>query len=176
MEYLHRCQQCEQLDITNICFANDLLLFIRGDITSVQLIMERFAQFSASTGLKANKAKCKVFLGGVTSLEQASILHATGFVQGVLPFKYLGVPLANRRLSVHLCSPLIDKIVARIQHWKSKLLSYADIQQLIKRVLFSITGYWMQIFPLPKRCQSILNQSVGASYGHERRILARKHL
>lgn len=64
MEYLHRCLQklkmqpdfnfhprCERLGIINICFADDLLMFVRGDVGSVQVLMECFGQFSASTGL-----------------------------------------------------------------------------------------------------------------------------
>jgi hypothetical protein len=68
-----------------------------------------------------------------------------------LPFKYLGVPLSSRKLTVHQCRPLIDKIVAKIRHWTAKLLSYAGRLQLIRSVLFAVTTYWMQVFPLPKQ-------------------------
>lgn len=50
-----------------------------------------------------------------------------------------------------MCMPLIDRIVARIQHWTAKVLSYAGRKQLIKSVLFAITSYWMHIFPIPKK-------------------------
>jgi hypothetical protein len=83
MEYLHRClknlhkkpdfnfhPKCEKLQITNICFADDLIMFTRGDETSVKLMMGEFKKFSDSTGLKANPAKCKVYFGGVPTLEQ----------------------------------------------------------------------------------------------------------
>lgn len=113
--------------------------------------MEQFSRFSEGTGLKANPSKCKVYFGGVLLVDQSDILEATGFCQGALPFKYLGVPLSSRKLSVHLCKPLIDKILARVQHWTARLLSYAGKLQLIKSVVFSITSYWMQIFPLPKK-------------------------
>lgn len=88
-------------------------------------MMEHFSVFSSSTGLTANHAKCKVFFGGVSDVEQARILATTGFTCGSLSFKYLGVPLTSQKLYVHQCWPLIDKIVAKTHHWASKMLSYA---------------------------------------------------
>ncbi|XP_019414158.1 PREDICTED: uncharacterized protein LOC109325965 [Lupinus angustifolius] len=118
MEYLHRVvkelnnipdfnfhPKCEQLEITNLCFADDLLLFTKGDQKIVALIMDKVNKFSNSTCLKASHAKYKVYLGGVDKQTQKSILHATGFTMGSLPFKYLGVPLASKKLTVDLCSP-----------------------------------------------------------------------
>ncbi|XP_059311442.1 uncharacterized protein LOC132063007 [Lycium ferocissimum] len=47
--------------------------------------------------------------------------------------------------------PLTDKMLARVTHWTSKLLSYAGRLQLVKTVLFSIQTFWAQIFILPKK-------------------------
>jgi hypothetical protein len=153
MEYLHRCLQnlhknpnfnfhpkCEKLQITNICFADDLIMFTRGDEASIKLMMGEFQKFSDSTGLKANPAKCKVYFGGVPALEQKKIVTATSFSVGTIPFKYLGVPLSSRKLTIHQCRPLIDKIVVKIRHWTAKLLSYAGRYQLIRSVLFAVTS------------------------------------
>lgn len=87
---------------------------------------------------------------GVDKSVQQKILDITGFMVGNLPFKYLGVPLISRKLIVNLCRPLIDKITSKINHRTPKLKSYAGKQQLVKSVLFAITNYWMQVFPMPK--------------------------
>lgn len=60
------------------------------------------------------------------------------------PFKYLGVPLDSKKLSVPAWIPLIDRITG-------KLLSNAGRFQLIKNLLNSISSYWLQVFPLPNR-------------------------
>lgn len=78
MEYLHRClrklhdnpnfnfhPKCERVGITNIFFADDLMLFTRGDEMSVTLTMETIHNFSAATGLKTSPTKCKVYFGGI---------------------------------------------------------------------------------------------------------------
>ncbi|XP_058746559.1 uncharacterized protein LOC131619487 [Vicia villosa] len=79
MEYLHRClrklqqnldfkfhPKCGKLGIVNICFADDLMLFTRGDKISGTLLMSIFKDFSAATGLRATPTKCKVHFGGVS--------------------------------------------------------------------------------------------------------------
>lgn len=98
-------------------------MFVRGDVESVKLLMGKFCQFSDATGLKANQAKCKVYFGGVSMPEYDLILPVTGFRMGELPFKYLGVPFSSRKLSIHLCSPLIDRIFG-----ESEALVFSDVE------------------------------------------------
>lgn len=133
----NKLEKCEKLKIINLCFADDLM-FMRGDFGSVRLIMEKLNCFSNATGLQATVSKSKVFLGGVHEGVEQQIIHCTGFVSGCLPVKYLGVPLASRKLMVNMCQSLIDKIVVRIKQWTARLLRYAGRCQLIKSVLFSI--------------------------------------
>ncbi|XP_058783026.1 uncharacterized protein LOC131657674 [Vicia villosa] len=103
---------------------------IRGDVSSVDLLLKEFHSFPGSTGMK--------------------ILNLSMFKEGSLPFRYLGMPLTSKKLSVTHYMVLIDKIVARISHWSSKLLTYAGRLVLIKSISFSMTNYWMLCFPLPK--------------------------
>lgn len=144
-------QKCDKLKITNLCFADDLLLFMRGDVESVKLMMSSFRHFSTETGLKSSIPKCKMYYGGVDYVTKMLIQEATGFVTGSMSFKNLRVPLAIRKLSITMCKPLIDKMLERLNHWSTGLLSYTGKMQLVKSVLFLIANYWMQIFPLPKK-------------------------
>ncbi|XP_019432517.1 PREDICTED: uncharacterized protein LOC109339516 [Lupinus angustifolius] len=123
----------------------------RCDPIFVSLMMNNFTEFSKCTGLQASSAKCEVYFGGIDVLTQATIQASIGFNRGSLPFKYLGVPLDSKKLTINQCSPLIEKITLRLRHWSTRLLSYACRLQLIRSVMFSITNYWMQVFPLPKK-------------------------
>ncbi|PNX56602.1 ribonuclease H, partial [Trifolium pratense] len=164
MEYLHRTLQrltkvpdfnfhskCENLSIINLSFADDLLIFTRGDAKSVELVMSKLKDFSRSTGLYVNPSKCKVFYGGVEEHIKESIKNVTSFAEGSLPFRYLGVPLTSKKLSIHHYMPLVDRIVERIRTWSAKLLSHAGRLQLISSVTFAVANYWMQCLPLPKK-------------------------
>ncbi|CAK8574804.1 unnamed protein product [Lathyrus sativus] len=52
---------------------------------------------------------------------------------------------------------LVDRIVNRIRHWSSKLLSYADRLQLINSTVTVIAAYWMNCLPFPKHVIKTIN-------------------
>ncbi|XP_074266100.1 uncharacterized protein LOC141588565 [Silene latifolia] len=78
------------------------------------------------------------------------ILQVSGFSEGALPFKYLGVPISAGRLSVKNCSCLIEKITEKIHGYAAKKLSYAGRLTLVNSVLTTLYTYWASIFILPK--------------------------
>lgn len=112
MEYLQRYLQkikgeldfnyhykWEKLHIVNLSFADDLLLFSRGDNKSVELVMNVFTDFSKSTCLTFNSAKCKIYYGSVADRIKEEIHAITSFNEGRFPFRYLGVSLTSKKLS-----------------------------------------------------------------------------
>ncbi|CAK8574805.1 unnamed protein product [Lathyrus sativus] len=98
MEYFHRLlhqlskvpdynfhAKCKKLQIIDISFADDVLLFTRGDGKSIQLLMDQLQTFSQSTGLVVNPAKCRVNFGGEENETKNNILATTSFMEGDLP-------------------------------------------------------------------------------------------
>lgn len=90
--------KCCKLNITHLSFADDLLLFAREDQESVQQLHEAFLIFSAASGLQANLTKSAIYFEGVDNYSRIAILHTLAYVQGQLPFKYLGIPLDTKKL------------------------------------------------------------------------------
>ena len=123
-DYNHHAK-CEKLSITHLTFADNILLFSRGDTISVEIMMEAVNKFTKSTGLMLNATKIRIYFGGVDNGTKAEILQKTLFAEGSLPFKYFGVPLTTKRLSIDHYMMLIDKIVDREKHWSTRLLSYS---------------------------------------------------
>ncbi|XP_058784085.1 uncharacterized protein LOC131658853 [Vicia villosa] len=142
--------KCKKLQLTNLMFADDVLLLAKGDVTSVDLLLSTFYKFLNFTGMQINKGKSKIFFRAVTQKMKNSLLTLSGFQEGTMPFKYLGVPITSKKLSIHHYMGLIDKIICRTHIWTSKLLTYAGRLQLIKSISFAIVNYWMLCFPLPK--------------------------
>ncbi|CAK8535011.1 unnamed protein product [Lathyrus sativus] len=141
--------KCEKLALTHMAFADDVLLFCRGDLMSFELILEAFKKFSDSTCLIVNPRKCKLFCGGMeTSLIQ-EVERLSGFEEGQLPVRCLGVPLLSKKLSVNHYLPSVDRIFCRIRHWSAKLLSTASRIQLVKSITMAIAQYWITYFPIP---------------------------
>ncbi|CAK8570484.1 unnamed protein product [Lathyrus sativus] len=110
MEYLHRILQtlarnlnfkfhprCERLNIINLFFADDILLFTWGDGISLQLIMEKVQKKLDATGLCISNTKSKMYIGGVDEETRKHLYHLTGLTEGEMPFRYLEVPLSNKK-------------------------------------------------------------------------------
>lgn len=136
--------KCAKLGISQLCFADDLLLFSRGDLESVSCLNQcfhKFSQSSGSSGLQANLGKSCIYFGRVANDVQQSIKQKLGFNHGDLPFKYLGIPLSTKKLTNIQWAPLIEKIVTRISCWTARKLSYGGRVQLVQSVLFGIQAY-----------------------------------
>ncbi|GJZ98249.1 RNA-directed DNA polymerase, eukaryota, reverse transcriptase zinc-binding domain protein [Tanacetum coccineum] len=141
---------CKNLRITHLWFADDLLVFCHGDIESVRTMKKSLDEFSSVSGLLPNMQKSTIFFGGLSSIEQQSILNIIPFSVGKLPVRYLGVPLLTKKISMNDCKPLINKVKTKVNDWKNKALSYAGRVQLIAAVLNSMQNYWASVFLLPK--------------------------
>uniref|UniRef100_A0A1U7YVC8 Uncharacterized protein LOC104248562 n=1 Tax=Nicotiana sylvestris TaxID=4096 RepID=A0A1U7YVC8_NICSY len=121
-----------------------------------QLLMDRFNHFSEVSGLKANMEKSVLYIAGVTKEFKKMILEEMQFILGELPFKYLGVPLSSKKLTVQQCMPLIEKITSRINCWTAELLSYSGKLQLLKSVIFEMQTYWAHVFLVPKKILKLI--------------------
>ncbi|XP_019257697.1 PREDICTED: uncharacterized protein LOC109235907 [Nicotiana attenuata] len=133
-----------------------ILIGLGADLQSVKLLYDAFLKFSKASGLQANPEKSSVYIAGTSERIKELILQELAYNEGNLPFKYLGVPLAPKKLSNHQCWPLVEKITARISCWTSKLLSYAGRLQLIKSVIFGMQYFWAQVFLLPKKISKMI--------------------
>ncbi|XP_020258489.1 uncharacterized protein LOC109834882 [Asparagus officinalis] len=87
--------RCGELKIIHLIFADDLLLFSKGDIHSVKLLFNYFKEFSEVSGLVANPEKRKIFYGGDDNYAKCLIRNLLNFTEGALPINYLGVPLIS---------------------------------------------------------------------------------
>nr|GEY68199.1 RNA-directed DNA polymerase, eukaryota, reverse transcriptase zinc-binding domain protein [Tanacetum cinerariifolium] len=65
---------CKTLKLTNMCFADDLLVLCNGDIEFVSVIKKKLDQFSSISGLAPNAGKNTIFFGSVLIENQKDIL------------------------------------------------------------------------------------------------------
>lgn len=70
-------------------------MFTKGDLLSIQTVVQTLDFFGMISGLKAKPAKSCIYFGGLSNAEKERILEGSGFVRGEMPFKYLGLPLAS---------------------------------------------------------------------------------
>nr|GFA57399.1 RNA-directed DNA polymerase, eukaryota, reverse transcriptase zinc-binding domain protein [Tanacetum cinerariifolium] len=116
---------CKELNITHLCFADDLMVFCYGDVKSIRIIKGTIKEFSSYSGLHPNIGKSIIFFGSIRDHLKQEILSIIPFQMGKLPMKYLGVPLLAKCLGIADCKAFIDKVKAKVGDWKDKCLSYA---------------------------------------------------
>ncbi|XP_022030545.1 uncharacterized protein LOC110931459 [Helianthus annuus] len=143
--------KCEKQQIVNLCFADDLFLFARGNVASARCVMLSLTQFTRMSGLVPSSQKSTGLFCNVPNHVKREILTIMPFVEGSLPVRYLGVPLISSRLLYKDCSILVELLDQRINNWKNKMLSFAGRLQLIISVLSALHVYWSSVFILPAR-------------------------
>ncbi|GJS24288.1 hypothetical protein Tco_0452920 [Tanacetum coccineum] len=121
---------CEEIQLINVCFADDLFIFARGDVESARVIMESLEEFKLTSGLVPSLPKSMTYFCNVVTHIKNAILNIMPFSEGELLVKYLGVPLISSRLLIRDCKVLVEKAKNRICDWKNKSLSFAGRLQL----------------------------------------------
>lgn len=144
--------KCKNIEITHLCFADDLMVFAEGNKRSVEGVLKVFEEFDKMSGLKISLEKSTLFLAGFTSQKREELMNHFPFGAGKLPVRYLGLPLLTKGMTVTDFIPLVEKIRKRIGIWSGRFLSYAGILQLIKLVITSLANFWMAAFRLPTGC------------------------
>ncbi|GKA66800.1 RNA-directed DNA polymerase, eukaryota, reverse transcriptase zinc-binding domain protein, partial [Tanacetum coccineum] len=133
---------CSKINLTHLCFADDLLMLCHGDLISASILRRALDEFSMTSGLYPSMAKSTVFYSNVPDDVKEDIRLAMPFREGELPVRYLGVPLISK--------------ISRIFDWRNKSLSFAGKLQLVASVLSSLHVYWASMFMLPVSiCDSI---------------------
>ncbi|CAH9115366.1 unnamed protein product [Cuscuta europaea] len=149
--------QCASLGISHLAYADDLILFSRGDFFSIEILVNALKEFGDASGLMVNHDKSNIFVGGIKDNDLREIMALVDFGRGQFPVKYLGIPLAPLKISVAQYAPLIDSISDFLVAWNTKTLSYAGKLELIRSVIQGVQSFWLQVFPVP---QTILDRIV----------------
>ncbi|GAV92882.1 zf-RVT domain-containing protein [Cephalotus follicularis] len=122
--------------------------------------MKALDRFKVVSGLTVNTNKSHIYFCNTMRRTRCDILRSVNFKEGTLPVTYLGLPLITKRLTRAGCAPLIDRIMARVNSWTSKALSFAGRLQLIKSTLVNMQVFWCSVFFLPgsviKECVRML--------------------
>ncbi|XP_019166674.1 PREDICTED: uncharacterized protein LOC109162425 [Ipomoea nil] len=88
--------------------------------------------------------------------------------------RYLGMTSLHGKVTQATFSGLIDRVTARLEGWRGKLLSFAGRVTLAKSVLGAIPTYSMQTAQLPKgvcnKLEMITRRFIWGGHGDERKV------
>lgn len=94
-------RRCKGLGVVHVCFVNDLLMFCRADTKSITIIQETFRKLSCASGLQATTDKSSIYVVILAPNAKEDIMQFLGYTKGSVPFKYLGVPLSTKKLTIN---------------------------------------------------------------------------
>lgn len=156
-KYHHRCD-CARM--TNLCFADDLLIFIDGSVDFLQAVLQILKEFEHRYGLAISLQKSSFFSLGLLDAEHDLIQFSTGMPQGTLPVRYLGVPLCTKKLTLVNCEGLIQQVKRKFNSWSVRALSFAGRLLLIKTVIAGLRIYGALLLFLQRPVLNVSTPSV----------------
>ena len=138
--------------VTHLSFADDIVIFARGDRRSVDSLVRFLSLYQSGSGQRVNTHK-SFFIASrrCGSGQIRRIQQLTGFRHSSFPFHYLGCNLYVGRRKKEYFQYLIDKFVAKLAGWKKKLLSQGGRLILIKHVLSAIPLHVVTVMDPPHR-------------------------
>ncbi|KAL9668847.1 hypothetical protein QQ045_006387 [Rhodiola kirilowii] len=162
-------------EVTHLMFADDCLICLKATREAVMGIKDILTTYELVAGQKVNYSKSEVVFSRnvVRSLaEEIANNLQVNTVQG--HSKYLGLPMIFSHRKREVFKAIEERILKRIEDWKSKILSGAGKEVLIKAVLQAIPLYAMSCFKIPtmvcKRLISIILGFWWSSDSHNRGI------
>ncbi|GJW99506.1 hypothetical protein Tco_0183420 [Tanacetum coccineum] len=110
-------KHCEELEISNVCFADDFFIFMRGrgDVESTRVTMESLEEFKVTLGLVLSLPKSTAYFCNVRNHVKHAILCIMLFSERDLPVKYLVFLLFLRGLKIRIAKFLLKNLKTRLE-------------------------------------------------------------
>ena len=136
-------RESEQVHISHLLFADDMLVFSGASLDQVQAIGDLLI--------------CWCLWGEVSNV--GTLVEVLGCEVGSLPIPYLGLPLGSRFKDKTSWNGVVEKSICTLASWKRLYLSNGGRIALIKSTLSNFPTYLLSLLPIPttvaKRIESI---------------------
>ncbi|PRQ42072.1 putative RNA-directed DNA polymerase [Rosa chinensis] len=134
---------------SHVLYADDLMVFCRGDKNSLKRLRGFFDRYSAASGQFINAEKSTFYLGARSGHRTGTVQRILGFHAGRLPLIYLGVPIfCGKPRSCHL-QVIADRAKSKLMGWQGRLLSMAGRTQLVQSVFQSMLLHSFSVYQWP---------------------------
>lgn len=144
--------------ISHLQFADDIILFINDDQSSICGVKRILQCFQLLSGMKINFAKSQLIGPHVPDAVLSRKAEILGCMLGATPFKYLGAMIGASPSSVAFWNPLVDKVRRKIENYDASNISIAGRLVLLKAAIDSVPVYWFSLFKMPQTVISIIDK------------------
>jgi hypothetical protein len=148
---LHGIKICRGAPVvSHLLFADDCFLFCRSNLSETNKLMEILKIYEMASGQEINLSKSEVFFSrNMSRAAQEDLSNIMGVKHVLGTGTYLGLPSMVGRSKKDTFAYVKDRIWKRINGWRSRPLSRAGKEVMIKSVLQAIPAYIMNIYLLP---------------------------
>jgi hypothetical protein len=109
--------------ISHLQYADDTLILIQYNEQQISNLEFLLTCFEEMPGLKINYHKSEVMVMGQTPEIMQRVADMLNCKLGEFPFVYLGLPIADRKLTMDQWMFLVQKLGIRIESWLGRFLS-----------------------------------------------------
>lgn len=134
--------QNQNIPFPHLLFANDILLFVKINKKSLEAVKRSLHTFTSCSGLIVNGDKSSLWFSPNTSQEDRALTESTlSFRSFSSLCNYLGYPLGLGS-RVRDFNIIKEKILSKLDSWKTNHLSMAGKVTLIKSHIVSTFSYF----------------------------------
>lgn len=127
--------------ITHLQYADDVILFLNDDYSSV-LGAKRILQcFHVLFGMKVNFSKSQVYGFHTEQTLMQKCALKLQCLQGRIPFKYLGAYIRSLPTSIKFLDPLIERFKRKVTSYQASKISMAGKAVLLQAAIDSTPIY-----------------------------------
>ncbi|XP_026396319.1 uncharacterized protein LOC113290954 [Papaver somniferum] len=134
---------------THFLFADDILIFCRGNLHSFQNLKNMLVLYEHASGQCVNYAKNKFYFGGDKISRAIAISNYLGMERAMFPDKYLGIQLKPGIIRHIHVRQVVEKIMDKLDGWKGKLLSFQARLVIIKSMISIYVIHSMAVYKWP---------------------------
>ncbi|GKU90856.1 hypothetical protein SLEP1_g4800 [Rubroshorea leprosula] len=138
------------MKVSHLQFADDTIMFETALEENIWAAKSITSIFEIVSGLKINFGKSLLLRINVSDEWVNKMSFILNCKQGVLPCKYLGVPIGGKGRSIAMWKPIIESFKKKLASWKSRFISLGGRITLLNSVLSSLPVFTMSIHLLPK--------------------------
>ncbi|KAL6564457.1 hypothetical protein OROMI_015907 [Orobanche minor] len=161
---IHGCSVAPNApSISHLFFADDSYLFFKASKSEATAIKNCLIAYEKASGQKINFAKSSISFSkkcrDVNRIDSSAIL---GVSTQALPDTYLGLPSIIGRNRSKVFNFIEGMVQSRLMNWKSRFLSRAGKEIMLKSVVQALPTYAMSLFLIPDNLCSSLEKMMNS--------------
>ncbi|WOH11192.1 hypothetical protein DCAR_0830672 [Daucus carota subsp. sativus] len=135
--------------ITHLQFADDVILFLNDDYSSILGVKRLLQCFQIISGMKVNFSKSQVYGFHIDGEVKKKWARQLNCILGSVPFRYLGAQIGASPTSIKFWDPLIERFKRKVNGYEASKISMAGRAVLLQATIDSTPVYWLSLYKIP---------------------------